>query len=220
MKNSKTNLNQIQDLAESVTEDKIPFGDSGLVERLFTENQEQLRRYALSLCKNPDDAEDVLVDASVRAWQSRANFKGAETFLAWMRKIIKNIFLDRLRKADRRPVEVFYDNPSGADLEGITSIDLPDPTPTPDELVLGEIGRAELLEMIRKMPVKYAKVLEMRLVDELSPAEVGEELALPVATIRSRAHRGTQALRSMIQKRPGRPRPPQGLSRSKPRPQR
>ncbi|MEP9380712.1 sigma-70 family RNA polymerase sigma factor, partial [Aquabacter sp. CN5-332] len=61
-----------------------------------------LRRYARVLTRNEADAEDLVHDTLVRAYEKRASFKAGHSLRAWMLSILHNVFIDvrRRRKAE------------------------------------------------------------------------------------------------------------------------
>ncbi len=69
-----------------------------VVTSLVSERGEQLNRYALALCGNPDDAQDLVQDALVKTFGRLRNGFGIDSAEAYVRKVILNSYLDRSRR--------------------------------------------------------------------------------------------------------------------------
>ena len=61
-----------------------------------------LRRYARSLARNSPDAEDLIHDALVRAYERRSTFRSGESLRNWLFAIVRNTHIDRVRSAISR----------------------------------------------------------------------------------------------------------------------
>jgi RNA polymerase sigma-70 factor (ECF subfamily) len=70
----------------------------GTFPTLFESCIPHLRAYARSLMHDPDGADDLVQDALVRGWMSRAQFTEGTNFKAWMFTILRNRFLDQRRR--------------------------------------------------------------------------------------------------------------------------
>ena len=65
-----------------------------------------LRRYALSLCRNADGADDLVQETMFRAWAQRARFQPGTNLNAWLFTILRNCFLNQMRKLKREVQDV------------------------------------------------------------------------------------------------------------------
>lgn len=72
-----------------------------------------LRRYARSLVRNADEAEDLVHDALVKAYESRSSFRTGASLRTWLMSILHNAHIDRLRKS--RSLKTRHDE-AGADM--------------------------------------------------------------------------------------------------------
>jgi RNA polymerase sigma-70 factor (ECF subfamily) len=84
------------------------------IEKQFSDVIPHLRGYARALTRNADAADDLVQDALVRAWASRAQFVPGTNFRAWMFTIMRHRFLDNCRrnKGPHLPVEDMSHHPA------------------------------------------------------------------------------------------------------------
>ena len=72
--------------------DKNNFSD------LYSASRKDLYKYCRNLCGNDSDAQDLVQQTYLKAWENFGFFRG-ENFSFWLRSIARNIFLDNLRKS-------------------------------------------------------------------------------------------------------------------------
>ncbi|GAC1311860.1 MAG: RNA polymerase sigma factor [Acidimicrobiales bacterium] len=150
-----------------------------------------LLRVAQSLSSRPADAEDLVQDTLLRAYQSIATFDGAHP-RAWLLTIMRNAQINRTRR--RRP-ELLAD--PDATLERLATVD-GDAAKTPEELVVGETFDAVIADALARLPDRFRQVVTLVDVDGLSYAEAAEALGIPVGTVMSRLHRARLRLRHRL----------------------
>src|SRR3984885_14924937 len=66
----------------------------------------RLRRYAIGLAGDVSTADDLVQDCMERAWKNRSTLKDEGAIFAWLRTILNNVNIDRVRLRRRRPEEV------------------------------------------------------------------------------------------------------------------
>lgn len=141
-----------------------------------------LRRYALSLTRQSADAEDLVHDTLVRAYESRASFKSGSSLKSWLLAILHNSFIDgtRRRGADQRR------NLAVGELESSTS-------PPVQEVA---VRLAQIRRAFEQLPEEQRAVMHLVAIEELSYQEAGKVLAIPVGTVMSRLSRARETLRA------------------------
>ena len=142
-----------------------------------------LRRYARSLARNAADAEDLVQDALVKAYERRRTFRPGGSLKAWLLSILHNTHIDRLRHAAAR----HQDATAPLDeLEAATAA-------TQDEAVrLQDIRRAFL-----ELPEDQRAALHLVAVEDMSYQQAAEALGIPVGTLMSRISRARARLRAI-----------------------
>ena len=148
-----------------------------------------LRRYARSLVRNGVDAEDLVQDALVRAYEKRASFRGGANIRNWLISILHNTHVDRLRAARARRSDAM-------DVLDEQSAVLP--AAQEEAVHLSDIRRAFLA-----LPEEQRAALHLVAVEELSYQEAAEALQIPVGTLMSRISRARARLRALGEEIPG-----------------
>lgn len=140
-----------------------------------------LRRYALSLVRNPDDAEDLVHDALVKAYERQSTFRTGANVRNWLMSILHNAHIDRLRQ--RRAQERRHD--AAAELAQTSA-----PANQDHSVRLTQLRNAFFA-----LPQDQREALHLVAIEELSYQEAAETLGIPVGTLMSRVARARQRLR-------------------------
>jgi RNA polymerase sigma-70 factor (ECF subfamily) len=144
-----------------------------------------LRRYALSLVRNPDEAEDLVHDALLKAYERQSTFRTGASVRNWLMSILHNAHIDRLRQ--RRSQARRHD--AAAEL-GETS------TPANQD---HSVRLTQLRNAFFDLPEEQRAALHLVAIEELSYQEAAETLGIPVGTLMSRVARARQRLRAFEQ---------------------
>ena len=141
---------------------------------------DQLFRVALRVCRNREQAEDLVQEAYLQAWRSFHRFEQGTNLRAWLYKIMFNVFHSNLRKD--RVQFVPFEETIGETL----AYDPPTPQYLTDEIVL---------EALERIPRDFQIPVVLADVEELSYREIADVLEIPLGTVMSRLHRGRKLLR-------------------------
>ncbi|MFJ7512742.1 RNA polymerase sigma factor SigW [Peribacillus simplex] len=144
---------------------------------------------------NRQEAEDLAQEAFVRAYVNIRSFNIQMKFSTWLYRIATNLCIDRLRK--KKPD--YYLDTEVAGTEGLNmysqiASDMAKPEEEVESLELQETIQVEIM----KLPEKYRSVIVLKYIEELSLKEISEILDLPVGTVKTRIHRGREALRKQL----------------------
>ena len=144
---------------------------------------------------NRQEAEDLAQEAFVRAYVNIRSFNITMKFSTWLYRIATNLCIDRLRK--KKPD--YYLDAEVAGTEGLNmysqiASDMAKPEEEVESLELQETIQVEIM----KLPEKYRSVIVLKYIEELSLKEISEILDLPVGTVKTRIHRGREALRKQL----------------------
>ena len=171
-------------------------GDVHAFETLVNKYDRQIFRIAQHITQNREDAQDVVQDAFLKAYEKLDQFQGNSKFYTWLVRIAVNESLMRLRKR-RTGKMVSIDDDIETD-EGSVPRDLADWSPNPEQ----NYGQAELNEILRKtiqgLPHGFRIVFVLRDVDGLSTEETAETLGLSVPAVKSRLLRARLQLRERL----------------------
>ena len=149
-------------------------------------------RLAYRLTGNPHDAEDLTQEVFVRVFRSLASYTPG-TFEGWLHRITTNLFLDLARRRQRIRFEGL-----GHEVEGRMSGADPTPAEAFDDRHLdGDIQAA-----LKDLAPEYRAAVVLCDIEGLSYEEIGATLGVKLGTVRSRIHRGRQALRDYLAAHP------------------
>ncbi len=141
-----------------------------------------LRRYARALLRDSERGDDLLQDCLERALSRRRLFVRPSNLGAWVFRIMRNVHLNNLRTARRRP--------PGLGLEDAAEATIP-----ADQIPHIEI--AEMLAAFDRLPGEQREVLLLVVVEGHSYREAARMLKLPAGTVMSRIARAREQLRDL-----------------------
>lgn len=147
-----------------------------------------LRRYAHSLVRNADDAEDLVHDALVRAYERKSTFRRGANLRNWLLSIVHNAHVDRLRRDrsltrrhDAALIETEQSLPAGQE---------------------HAVRLAQVREAFFRLPEEQRAALHLVAIEDMSYAQAAEALGIPVGTLMSRISRARAQLRDFEDKTP------------------
>jgi len=181
---------------EEVVE-RVKAGDTALYEIVMRRYNQRLYRVARAILHDDAEAEDVMQEAYVRAYQHLHQFAGLAPFSAWLTRIAVHEALARLRSRNR--TEQLKE--SGQDRE--LSMNMVEPWPDPEQNASrAELGRL-LEEAVLGLPQQFRAVVMLRDIEELSTSETASALDLSEENVKVRLHRGHALLRGWLFARAG-----------------
>jgi RNA polymerase sigma-70 factor (ECF subfamily) len=173
-------------------------GDVGAFESLVRQYERSVFRIAQHITHNREDAEDVVQDAFLKAYQNLGKFQGQSKFYTWLVRIAVNEALMRLRR--RRPERIVSIDEDIQTDEDSMPREIADWAPNPEQLY----KQAELQEILDKtisgLSPGFRMVFVLRDVEGLSTEETAEALGLSVPAVKSRLLRARLQLRERLTK--------------------
>lgn len=179
--------------------------DGAAFEILVTRHQNQIYRLALRMMGNEHEAEEVLQEAFLHAWEKLPEFRGEAAFSSWLYRIASNSALMRLRRRRRSPEQSSEDPVQ-------TALMVPDFDPdggwsqpprsdwsmrADQALANRQLGDA-IVAAVEGLPEDYRVVFLLKDVDGLSNEEIANSLGLSIPAVKSRLHRARLALRQKL----------------------
>lgn len=181
-------LENCNDLPDEELVRRVRAGETPLYEQLMRRYNQRIFRVIRSVISNDTDAEDVLQEAWVRAFEHLDQFEGRASFSTWVTKIAFYESLARARKsAHFRPLD---------DNHG-ENMDNPEKQAMRDEL-----GKM-LQSAVDLLPASYRSVFVMRAVERMSTAETAACLEISEEAVKTRLHRSRSMLRRDLERRMG-----------------
>ncbi len=172
--------------------ERNPEADDNLASQIV-ELRPRLVRFAWSLTRDRETAEDLTQETIARALASQWRYQPGTNLKAWLFRILRNVHLNVIRAAEARPALVSIDELTAE------SIGLDEHNMNPVEA--RAIQRADLrrvAEVYRAIAPTFAVPLFLTAVEELSYAEVASILDIPVGTVMSRIYRARRLLLSRL----------------------
>jgi len=173
-------------------------GDFAAFEKLVKRYDRKLFRIAQHLTHNLEDAEDIVQEAFLKAFQHLGQFREDAKFSTWLTRIAINQALMMLR--NRRPTrEVSID----ADFQmedGNLPIDVADWAPNPEELYRAAELREILRNTLQELGPGLRVVVVLRDIEGFSLEQTAEALQLSVAAVKARSFRARLQLRERLSK--------------------
>jgi RNA polymerase sigma factor (sigma-70 family) len=151
-------------------------------------------RLARWLTGNSTDAEDVVQDASLRAFRAIRSFAGGSA-RAWVLSIVRNTAYSWLRK-NRPAAVVTVDDLGAVELAQAKPGD-PD-TPTPEAALLAKIDAEQLRAAIAALPAPFRETLVLRDIEGLDYREIAQATEVPIGTVMSRLARARSRLAAAL----------------------
>ncbi len=171
---------------------RVLAGETALFEILMRRYNQRLYRASRVILRDDGEAEDVMQDAYVRAYQHLNQFAGKAAFSTWLTRIAIHEALARKRRRGR--MEELDAFPANGDVMSI----LKSSAPTPETGAAQAEMRRILEEAVDRLPEAYRTVVVLREVEEMSVAETAESLGVTDAVVKTRLHRAHAMLRKQL----------------------
>jgi len=183
---------------ESVLVEAARSGDIGAFESLVRRYDRSVFRIAQHITQNREDAEDVVQDAFLKAYQNLGQFQGQSKFYTWLVRIAVNEALMRLRR--RRPERMVSIDEDIKTEEDSMPREIADWSPNPEQLYTQSELKDLLGKTIQGLPPSFRTVFVLRDVEGLSTEETASALELSVPAVKSRLLRARLQLRERLNK--------------------
>jgi RNA polymerase sigma-70 factor, ECF subfamily len=144
--------------------------------------------YARWLTRNDADAEDLVQDASVRAWRFFSTLRN-EDARPWLLAIVRNTWYGRFAQRANTAPTIEFDE---------TKDDRADGTPDPEARVLQRETSDRVQRALESLPVDFREVIVLREFEDLSYKEIAAVVGIPIGTVMSRLARGRDRLLQLL----------------------
>lgn len=177
---------------------RVLAGDVASFEILMRRHNQRLYRIGRAILRNDADAEDLMQEAYIRAYQNLSKFEGRAKFSTWLSRIAVNEALARKRSLSRREeIEPMVDPQSER------AKNFPERSASPEQQVSANELRGLLEEAIDSLPDPYRTVIMLRDIQEMETAETAEALDITEQNVKTRLHRARALLRKRLYMRAG-----------------
>jgi RNA polymerase sigma-70 factor (ECF subfamily) len=163
---------------------------------LVNRYESNIFRLARHITQNPEDAEDVLQETFLKAYEHLKGFQGNSKFYTWLVRIAVNQSLMKLRKR-KSDASVSLDDPYDTGEETLTR-EIAVWDPTPESTYSREEIRAILEKAVDSLPPAFRAVFLLRDVEDFSTEETATALNLSIPAVKSRLLRARLRLREKL----------------------
>lgn len=169
--------------------------DEAAFEEFVSQFERSIYNLALRQTGHPQDAQDITQEVFLRIYRGIANFRADAKLSTWVYQITLNACVDLTRRRVRHPeLPLVVQNEDGDE----TMLDTPDETYAPEPLYERTALREQIADGLQKLSDEYRKILILRDVNGLSYDEIGQVLALPEGTVKSRLFRARDRLAAIL----------------------
>lgn len=152
--------------------------------KLYNQYSAGMYNVAMRFLQNSDDAEDVLQESFIKAFQKIHQFRGEVTFGAWLKRIVINKSIDFLKGQRQKFVELQEHSLRVAGDD--------------DWEVEDGINVQDVKSSIEKLSDKYRFVVQLYLIEGYDHQEISQILKIPETTCRTRLLRGKTMLKELL----------------------
>jgi RNA polymerase sigma-70 factor (ECF subfamily) len=180
--------------AEMALLERAREGDEQALEALLAAAQPQLYRFSMRMCRQTEDAEDVLQDSMMSLARSVRDFRGASSLSTWIFTIARSFCIKKRRKGKFAPSQLeSFDELSAREAGSIESSQ-----PDPEQAVETAEVWKQVQAGIEKLEPDLREVLILRDIEGLTAKEVSEVVGVSASAVKSRLHRARVGLRSTL----------------------
>jgi len=144
---------------------------------------------ARRLARNEHDAEDVVQEASLRAFRFLDSFRGGNA-RAWLLAIVRNTYYSWLEQNRGRMANVTLDEDAIAAIES----DLANPQDGVDRLLQQQDTQRLVNRALDRLPPEFREIIVLRELEELSYRDIAQISDIPLGTVMSRLSRARKLL--------------------------
>lgn len=164
---------------------------------LIRPHEQMIYAIAVSVVRNPADAEEIAQEAVLKAFSNLASFRSESKFSTWLVQIVYNEAKMKLRKA-RRHLYESIDEQQLNDEGDYWPRDFADWRPIPSELLEKDEVRQAVENAINSLNPLFREVVTLRDIQNLSIRETSMILGISEAAVKTRLHRARLLLRDSL----------------------
>jgi len=182
-----------EDWSDEQVVERVLAGDTALYELLMRRHNQRLYRVARAILRNDVEAEDVMQDAYVRAYQNLASFEGRAKFSTWLTRIAIHDALGRTRRRSRFRSLDSPDSSNGDFMNTATSSDR-----SPEQEVYDRELSCVIEKAVLSLSEEHRLVFVLRDIEGMSTDETAQCLNLTQENVKVRLHRAHAKLRKQL----------------------
>jgi len=171
-------------------------GDQKAYAELLGTYRDSIYFMLLKMVSNKSDAEDLTIEAFGKAFKNLKNYTPNYAFSTWLFKIATNNCIDFLRKKKIQQKHVSIDKENEEDYQ--STVTLFSTAPDPEEELIIKQKEKLLHTIVKKLNPRYRDLVKLRYFEQMSYAEIAEELNLPIGTVKAQLYRSRELLANTL----------------------
>jgi RNA polymerase sigma-70 factor (ECF subfamily) len=150
---------------------------------------------ALRMTRNPVDAEDLVQEATLKAFAAFESFSEGTNLKAWLFRILTNTYINQYRKKQRSPLQTSADELTDSELNEVgESLGMR----SAEAEAMARLADGEIVDALAALPDDFRMAVYLVDVEGFSYKEAAEIMETPVGTVMSRLSRGRKQLRDLL----------------------
>jgi RNA polymerase sigma factor (sigma-70 family) len=191
----KTNLTEKAQRDYILVREAVDHGNQRAYSELMALYKDTIYFMLLKMSGNPEDAEDLTIEAFGKAFKNLQQYTPDYAFSTWLFRIASNNCIDFIRKKKKNVLN--YDANEELN-ESHKASNLPAETGDPEEKLMRSQKVKMMREVVEGLKPRYRKLIELRYFEELSYEEICEELNLPLGTVKAQLFRAREFLFNIL----------------------
>ena len=172
--------------------------DKTLFTKAVLQQANGLMRFAVSLCRNDHNAEDLVSETVLKAFENFTGLKDHSKLKSWLYRILYNQFVSTYRKNNR--MKQVHISGGGDSQDSFSLFEKLTATGTedPEKDFLQKLTAASVRKAIEELPLIYRQAIVLSDMEQFSYYEIAKILKVPIGTVRSRIARARQQLEKAL----------------------
>lgn len=164
---------------------------------LVREHQQRIFRVVMALVRDSDLASNLTQDCFVRAYESRATFRGDSSVSTWLIRIAMNLVRDHARSRRQAFWKRLFQSPAEVDAETAAE-NVKDSRSTPDRHLLAKEELQAVWTAVADLSPQQREVFVLRFSEEMSLDEIAQVLGVKTGTVKAHLSRAVAAVRAQV----------------------
>ena len=170
-------------------------GEQEAYQELLNRYQKTVFHIVVKIIRNSDDAQDLVQETFMRAFNTLASYRSEFRFSTWLCKIAANCSIDYLRK---KKIKAYSMDKPFETKDGTVEVEIEDKGANPEETLFRKQQMISIEEAIDSLPPKYKQVIIYRHHDDKSYEEISRIMNLPIGTVKARIFRARELLKKKL----------------------
>ncbi len=162
--------------------------NTGMTEEILLAEYEAVYRYALSICQNDTEAQDLTQETFLKAMQASDRFEGKSSLYTWLCTILKHLWINKCKKSNR---EV---------LEDEKIVDISSPNKTIEQMITEKDFSKKIHLVLHTLDEPYKEVFSLRVFGELPFADIADLFSKTESWARVTYHRAKKMITEQLRR--------------------